>query len=320
MNLQTLYSLTPSCPSARGWLSVWRKGRGDFLRVPCPWRAISILLVTAGMFAPPSVRAQRAPGAGQSPASADNTSQGRALFTTNCGACHGADGRGGDRAPDVATASEIQQLSDSDLMGIVQHGVPGMGMPAFGALVPEKVKAIVDYLRLLQGKGTVVPLELPGDRHAGEGLFFGKAQCSTCHMVNGKGGFIASDLSLYGSHETTEQIRGVVTDPNSKLPARSNVTTVVTRAGERVTGIVRSKDNFSIALQTLDGAFQFFQRSDLKQIDLEARSLMPDNYGSTLNRNELNDLIAYLLGVGAENASHVGTQPPRSHDDDFGPK
>jgi cytochrome c oxidase cbb3-type subunit 3 len=319
MNIQKLRSLTPSCPSARGWLNVWRKGKDDFLRAPCRWRAISILLVTAGMFAPTSVHAQRAADAGQSTAS-PYLSQGRALFTTNCGACHGTDGRGGDRAPDVATTSEIQQLSDSDLTGIVQHGVPGMGMPAFSAMVPEKVKAIVDYLRLLQGKGTGVPPELPGDRHAGEGLFFGKAQCSACHMVSGKGGFIASDLSLYGSHETAEQIRGVVTDPKNKLSARSNVTTVVTRAGERVTGIVRSKDNFSIALQTLDEAFQFFQRSDLKQIDLEAHSLMPDNYGSTLNRNELNDLIAYLLSVGAENAGHASAQPPRPHDDDFGSK
>jgi cytochrome c oxidase cbb3-type subunit III len=271
------------------------------------------------MFAPTSLHAQPAADAGPSTAS-PAISQGRALFTTNCGACHGADGRGGDRGPDVATASEIQQLSDSDVMGIVQHGVPGMGMPAFGGLVPEKLKAIVDYLRLLQGKGRAVLLELPGDRHAGEWLFFGKAQCSSCHMVNGKGGFIASDLSLYGSHETAEQIRGVVTDPKSKLPARSNATTVVTRAGQRVTGIVRSKDNFSIALQTSDGAFQFFQRSDLKQIDLEAHSLMPDNYGSTLNRNELNDLIAYLLSVAAENARHVSTQPPRIHEDDFGSK
>ena len=190
-------------------------------------------------------------------------------------------------------------------------------MPSFRLLAPEKVKAIVDYLRVLQGKGTAVPLDLPGDKGAGASLFFGKAQCSSCHMVNGKGGFIASDLSLYGSHETADQIRGVITDPKNNLPARSNATTVVTRSGEKVTGVVRSSDNFSIALQTLDGSFQFFQKSDLKRLDLEAHPLMPDNYSSTLSSNELNDLIAYLLSVGTENASHVTTQPPRSHNEDF---
>jgi len=190
-------------------------------------------------------------------------------------------------------------------------------MPAFSLLSSETVKAIVDYLRTLQGKGPVVPLNFPGDKHSGESLFFGKAQCSTCHMVNGKGGFIASDLSLYGSHESVDEIREVITDPKNKLPAQSNATTVVTRTGEKVTGIVRSSDNFSIALQTLNGSFQFFQKSDLKQIDMEAHSLMPENYGSTLNSDELNDLIAYLLSVGTENASHVTAQPPRSHNNDF---
>jgi cytochrome c oxidase cbb3-type subunit III len=272
--------------------------------------------MTVGAFSFTSLRAQRATSANQSTAS-PGVSEARVLFTMNCGSCHGADGHGGERGPDLATASEVQQLSDGDLARIIQHGVSGMGMPAFGSLAPGDVKAIVDYLRVLQGKGGGAPLELPGDKRAGESLFFGKAQCSTCHVVNGKGGFIASDLSLYGSHETVGQIRGVITDPKNNLPARSNATTVVTRAGEKITGIVRSKDNFSISLQTLDGSFHFFQKSGLQQIDLGAHSLMPDNYGSTLNSNELNDLISYLLSVGTESAKHVTAQPSTSRNDDF---
>jgi cytochrome c oxidase cbb3-type subunit III len=284
--------------------------------VPSLRRAISILVVTVGMFSSAPLHAQRESGASQSKASS-HTSQGRILFTTNCGACHGADGRGGERGPDLAAASEVQQLSDRELTRIIQHGISGMGMPAFSSLAPEAVKNIVDHLRILQGKGGVVALELPGDKLAGESLFFGKALCATCHMVNGKGGFIASDLSLYGSHGTVGDIRGVITDPKTNLPARSNATTVVTQTGEKVTGIVRINDNFSIALQTLDGSFRFFQKSDLKQIDLGSHSLMPDNYGSTLNGKELNDLISYILSVGTQNANHVTTQPLRPHDDDF---
>jgi cytochrome c oxidase cbb3-type subunit III len=274
------------------------------------WRAISRRLVTAGVLSLTSLHAQRAAGVGPSTASPRN-SQGDALFKTNCGACHGADGRGGERAPDLATAPEVRQLSDDDLMRIIQHGISGMGMPGFSVLAPEKVKAIVEHLRVLQGQGPAVQLAILGDMLSGESLFFGKAQCSACHMVNGKGGFIASDLSLYGSGETGEQIREVITDPQDKLPPRSNATTVVTRAGEKVTGIVRSNDNFSIALQTLDGAFQFFQKADLERIDMESRSLMPDNYGSTFNNKELNDLVAYLLSVGTKNASHVAQQAPK---------
>ncbi len=287
------------------------------MRILYSWPAISRLLVIVGMLSFASLHAQQSVDASQSttvPSASPNSSPGYGLFATNCAACHGADGRGGERATDIATVSEVQQLSNGELIGIVRNGISGTGMPAFGSLEPQKVKVLVDYLRFLQGKGAVV--QLPGDVHAGELLFFGKAQCSTCHMVNGKGGFIASDLSLYGSHETADQIRGVITDPKNKLPARSNATTVVTRSGKKVTGIVKSNDNFSIALQTLDGSFQLFQKFDLKQIDMESRSLMPVNYGSLFNSNELNDLISYLLSVGTKNASHVAKKHPRSDDDD----
>jgi cytochrome c oxidase cbb3-type subunit 3 len=286
------------------------------LQILREWRAISSLLVTVSLLLLTSAHAQRTAGAGQSTTSL-SPSEGHALFTTNCGACHGADGRGGVRAPDLATATEVLQLSDNDLTGVIRHGIPDMGMPAFDALAPEKIKAIVHYLRVLQGESGSAPLKLPGDKHAGELLFFGKAECSTCHMVNGKGGFIARDLSLYGSHESAEQIYGVITDPENKLTARSHVTTVVTLAGKKIVGMVRSSDNFSIALQTQDGSFKFFQKSDLQQIDVDAHSLMPDNYGSTLNRNEVNDLVSYILSVGTENASHITAQPSRPRDDDF---
>jgi cytochrome c oxidase cbb3-type subunit III len=279
-----------------------------------PRRAVSILLVTVAMSFPVSLHAQRATGPKRSEPS-PGAAQGRVLFTMNCSACHGADGHGGERGPDLA-ASEVQRLSDRDLTRIIQHGVAGMGMPAFSALAPADVKVLVSYLRVLQGAGVPL-LELPGDKHAGESLFFGKAQCSTCHMVNGKGGFIGSDLSLHGSHETADQLRGVITDPKNNLPARSNATTVVTRAGETVTGILRSNDNFSIALQTLDGSFRFFQKSDLKQIDVGSHSLMPEDYGSTLDSKELDNLISYLLSIGRENPSHITTQPSRSHDDEL---
>jgi len=208
-------------------------------------------------------------------------------------------------------------MSDSDLAGIVQNGISGTGMPAFASLGAEKVKVLVDYLRTLQGTaGKRAEAPVSGDVHSGESLFFGKAQCSACHLLNGKGGFIASDLSLYGSRETAERIRAVIANPKDNLPERANPTTVVTRTGRKFTGMLRSTDNFSLALQTPDGSFQFFQRSDLSKISTDARPLMPGNYASTLTSAEIDDLIKYLLAVGTENASHAPRKPERADDDD----
>ena len=82
-------------------------------------------------------------------------------------------------------------------------------------------------------------MKLPGDPEQGEALFFGKAQCSNCHMVNGKGGFIGSDLSFYGADAKPDQIRALIYDPDKNLPADQAATTGGDNYGQRITGMLR---------------------------------------------------------------------------------
>ncbi|PYX83328.1 MAG: hypothetical protein DMG70_10520, partial [Acidobacteria bacterium] len=114
---------------------------------------------------------------------------GHKIFASMCASCHGLDGKGGERAPDIARAPAIQRLSDERLKRVVEEGVPGTGMPAFHVLGSSGAKAVVRYLRVLQGRGRLSAL--PGDAARGRALFFGSAGCSGCHMVAGAGGFIA---------------------------------------------------------------------------------------------------------------------------------
>jgi cytochrome c oxidase cbb3-type subunit III len=222
---------------------------------------------------------------------------GAAVFAANCAGCHGADGRGGEHAPNIATTPEVQRLSDGELTGIITHGIGGAGMPAFSFFQPQQVADVVAYLRLLQGRGGIV--KFPGDPVQGEALFFSKAQCSECHMVNGKGGFLGADLSFYGASAKPDQMRAVILAPDETLPADKKATTVVTSTGKKITGMLKVNDNFSLAIQTPDGEFHFLQKADLAQVDLGSRSLMP---ASTLNSRELDDLISYLLRTGDENS------------------
>lgn len=273
------------------------------------WHTISIPCLLLGLVSITTLRAQQPPSA-TTPADV----QGPMLFASNCGGCHGSDGRGGEHAPDIATASDVQRLADSDLIAIAKNGVVGTGMPAFGRLGQEKLTAIVQYLRTLQGRRS--DIKLPGNPKGGEALFFGGARCSECHMVNGKGGFIGSDLSLYGADESAGQIRSVILDPERNLPPQKKATTVVTHTGQKFTGMLKVDDNFSVAIQTMDGDFHFFQKSQLTRIDLGSHSLMPVNYGSMLNVEQINDLVSYLLHVGSENSKRSPTQSSKSDDDD----
>jgi putative heme-binding domain-containing protein len=237
---------------------------------------------------------------------------GAAIFAANCAGCHGADGRGGEHAPNIATAPEVQHLLDRELAGIIRYGISGAGMPAFSTLKSQEISDVVSYLRVLQGRGDIV--KLPGDPKQGEALFFGKAQCSSCHMVNGKGGFIGSDLSFYGADAKPDQIRAIILDPDKNLPLDKKATTVETLTGQKITGMLRVKDNFSVSIQTPDGAFHYLPNAQLAHVDLYSHSLMPA--GSALSGKEVDDLVSYLIQAGDESSKHSSTHSAKSDDDD----
>jgi hypothetical protein len=90
----------------------------------------------------------------------------------------------------------------------------------------------------------------------------------------------------------------------------------VTDTGQKFTGMLKVDDNFSVSIQTMDGEFHFFQKSQLTHIDFGSHSLMPNNYGSMLNDKQINDLVSYLLHVGSENSKRSPTQSSKSGRDD----
>jgi len=219
---------------------------------------------------------------------------GQQLFTSSCAGCHGLDGRGGEHAPNIATDARIQRLGDADLARIVHNGVPKAGMPAFGSTFnKDQIDAVVGYLRVLQGKGQTAPVA--GNAANGRVLFFGAGRCSECHMMNGQGGFLGPDLSGYGKSHSAGDIRESIINPNKDLDPRRGTVAVLTRSGKKYSGVLRNEDNFSIQMQTSDGNFHFFEKSELARIERQAQSPMPSQYGSQLTKAELNDLISYLM-------------------------
>ena len=229
------------------------------------------------------------------------STRGKQTFASTCATCHGLDGRGAERAPNIAENPKVQRLSDAQIAHIIENGIPGTGMPAFHSLESADVKAAVTYLRTLQG--TRQTLKLPGDPVRGETIFFRKAGCSTCHMIAGKGGFIASDLSSYARTHDAEQIRSAITTPAPASDRQARLVTATTRGGEKVVGRIRNEDNFSLQLQTLDGTFHLVTKSDLEALEYNSQALMPSDYGSTLRPDELNNVVSYLIKVAGAGAS-----------------
>jgi cytochrome c oxidase cbb3-type subunit III len=237
----------------------------------------------------------------------DRSQDGKRLYQFNCAGCHGLDARGGEHAANIATAARSQQMPDAELLRMIRGGIPAAGMPAFGSrLNTEQISAVTAYLRILQGKQTTVAL--PGNPAVGQRLFFNKAECSECHMIQGKGGFLAADLSSYAIAHSLAQIGDAILNPNRNFDPNHGQAEVVTRDGQQYTGMIRNEDNFSLQLQTWDGGFHLFEKSDLASVTREKGSFMPSDYGSRLTSQELNDVISYLVQIAEK-------QPKQAQDD-----
>ena len=214
-------------------------------------------------------------------------------YESVCAACHGLDARGSERGPDIVSRPEVVGKTDAELAQILANGRPAGGMPSFSSFGVAKISAMVAYLRTLQGRGKV--FMLPGDPERGRALFFGKAKCSECHSLAGQGGFFAPDLASYRESADANEIRTKILNPDRELDPRRGLAHVVLSDGSELTGAVRNEDNFSIQLQTANGAFHLLNKSDVRSQTYLGASGMPSDYGSTLTAEELNDVISFLL-------------------------
>ncbi len=232
----------------------------------------------------------------------------RSAYSSACAGCHGLDALGTERAPNIATSAKLRALSDSQIADIISNGIPGTGMPPFQTLSPAQVRSIVAHLRSLQGEAD--SKQSSGNADRGKVLFFGKGGCSNCHMVEGQGGFAGPDLT-YDSSISAKTIREGIVSSNRVVRKGYKRAVVTTHDGKRIQGMLRNEDNFSAQLQDEDGAFHFFQKSDVQNIEYVKEPLMPTDYGSRLTPSELNDLVSFLMRSAN---SLPKTKPQKSED------
>jgi putative heme-binding domain-containing protein len=233
---------------------------------------------------------------------------GQRPYNSNCAGCHGLDGRGSDKGPNIAASVNVRHLSDARVSSIIAEGIPGTGMPAFHSLGKQQTRAIVGYIRILQGR--LEARTLPGNAMRGKEVFFGKGECSLCHSMAGEGGFLGRDLSTYGSDLPAKVIRDEIVKPNRVEPPGYRSAALITHDGNRLEGIIRNEDNFSVQLQTRDGGFHFLEKSDLQSVEHLGRSPMPTNYGERLSTSELNDLVSFLMNPGSSSSKAQRSPKP----------
>ena len=234
-------------------------------------------------------------------------------FRLNCAFCHGLGARGGGRGPDL-TRAKRHGSSDAEMFRNIHDGIPGTAMPAATnggigvGMSDEEIWQVVTYLRSMQVK---VPAQPAGDPGHGKELFKGALGCSTCHMIQGKGGRLGPDLSTVGASRSTEYLAESVRNPSRRLakgifeamkefPQEYESVSVVTADGTKLTGVVLNQDQFTLQMVDTREQLHLFEKDELRSCETRRESAMPAYDQKTLSDRDLEDLVAYLQTVGAQ--------------------
>jgi putative heme-binding domain-containing protein len=137
-------------------------------------------------------------------------------------------------------------------------------------------------------------LELTGDRQRGKAVF--KRDCSACHRLENVG----YDLGLPLLAIRTRGREGIlihVLDPNREVnPAYANYI-AVTDDGRSVTGMIASETATSITLSRGEGQTETVLRKNIDEMINTGLSLMAEGLEKQLSKQDLADVIEYLMTV-----------------------
>jgi cytochrome c oxidase cbb3-type subunit 3 len=217
---------------------------------------------------------------------------GQRLYGSQCQVCHGVNG---DTVPgiDLKFGKFRRVSSDEDIVRTVTTGIPAVGMPAF-VFQPPELTAIVAFIRAGFDPGSAAVRV--GDARRGAALFNGKAECSTCHRVNGHGPRAAPDLSDIGAIRTLAALQRAVLEPNEALLPIHRPVEIVTKSGETIRGRRLNEDTLSVQLIDDHERLRSLDKADLRRYTVETKAAMP-SYKDRLTGDEVADLIAYLTSL-----------------------
>ncbi len=229
---------------------------------------------------------------------ADAVRRGSLLYRARCAGCHGLDARGVS-GPDL-TAVLSGGLGDDRFFRTVRNG-QGTDMPRFGPeqTADTQVWEILTHLRSVSRGTSGAPPR--GNAENGKRVF--QQRCASCHRVDGAGGALGPDLSRIGAVRSPSALSAKVRDPNAAALPGYRPATLVLSDGQRVRGVIKNEDAFSVQIMDLSQEIRGFLKSDLRELVREDRSPMPVFGPNQLSDSDLTDLVTHLAALRRSGAS-----------------
>ncbi len=137
-------------------------------------------------------------------------------------------------------------------------------------------------------------LRMKGDSAGGKAVF--KKECATCHKLEGVGYDLGLPLASIKQRGPDGILLNVL-DPNRDLNPQYVNYVLVTDDGRSITGMIAAETATSITLERAEGESDTVLRTNIDELVNTGMSIMPEGLEKQIPKNEMADLIAYLMSI-----------------------
>jgi putative heme-binding domain-containing protein len=191
------------------------------------------------------------------------------------------------------TIMRIQALKDDRLNAEVEK--------VWGRLraTPAELTALINKMREELAAA-------PGSFNRGRLVF--DNQCAKCHKFDGRGHQVGPDIE--GAGRDIEYLLANVLDPNRVIGAPYFMRTVNLLNGRVETGVLQAEDSQSITLKTENAVLKQIQKTDIDDIKVQEKSLMPEGLGNNMSVQDFRDLVRYTMANPLITTVQIGSASP----------
>ena len=134
-------------------------------------------------------------------------------------------------------------------------------------------------------------LQLKGDAARGKDVF--KAQCSSCHRLEGVGQQVGAELSAIRDRGLEAVLLNIL-DPNREVMPQFLSYVLVTTTGRVLTGMIAVETTNSLTIRQPDGHEETVLRLQIDELRSTGLSYMPEGLEKQIDVPAMADLLAYL--------------------------
>jgi putative heme-binding domain-containing protein len=163
------------------------------------------------------------------------------------------------------------------------------------AIGPGRDWSVDDLVKLAAGGG------LKGRSFDNGKRAYAATKCIVCHRFDGNGGATGPDLTNVAGRFSVKDLSESLIDPSKVVSDQYRAHIIVTAAGKSYTGRIATEENGVITLLTDPEDARKIEKiklSDIEQKVPSKTSMMPKDLLKPLNKDEVLDMLAYLLSRG----------------------